>query len=64
MVLLLAGACEPVQVDDNLRRNFINLQFRNFNITECGDLRDIVAFRNTGGDLIHTQSDLPSFDDL
>ena len=61
----IAGACEPVQVDDNLRKNFINLQFRNFNITECGDLRDIVTFRNTGGDLISTQTEtLPSFDDL
>jgi replicative DNA helicase len=60
----IAGACEPVQVDDNLRKNFINLHFKNFNITECGDLRDIVAFRNSGGDLINTQSDLPSFDDL
>jgi len=60
----IAGACEPVQVGDNLRKNFINLHFKNFNITECGDLRDIVAFRNTGGDLINTQSDLPSFDDL
>ena len=29
----IAGACEPVQVDDNLRKNFINLQFKNFNIT-------------------------------
>ena len=51
----IAGACEPVQVGDNLRKNFINLQFRNFNITECGDLRDIVAFRDNGGDLINTQ---------
>jgi len=60
----IAGAVEPVQVDDNLRKNFINLHFKNFNITECGDLRDIVSFRNSGGDLINTQSDLPSFDDL
>ena len=61
----IAGACEPVQVDDNLRKNFINLSFRNFNITECGDLRDIVNFRNTGGDLVTSQpSEIPSFDDL
>lgn len=61
----IAGAVEPVSVDDNLRRNFINLSFKNFNITECGDLRDIVSFRNTGGDLVQSQqSDLPSFDDL
>jgi replicative DNA helicase len=61
----IAGAVEPVQVGDNLRKNFINLGFKNFNITECGDLRDIVTFRNTGGDLIGSQSDqIPSFDDL
>lgn len=60
----IAGACEPVQVGDTLRKNFINLQFKNFNITECGDLRDIVAFRDNGGDLIHTQDTIPSFDDL
>ena len=61
----IAGACEPVQVDDNLRKNFINLSFRNFNITECGDLRDIVDFRNTGGDLNESSSnEIPSFDDL
>ena len=61
----IAGACEPVQVDDNLRKNFINLSFRNFNITECGDLRDIVNFRNTGGDLVTSQpNEIPSFDDL
>jgi replicative DNA helicase len=61
----IAGACEPVQVDDNLRKNFINLEFKNFNITEHGDLRDIVTFRNTGGDLISTETQtLPSFEDL
>jgi len=61
----IAGAVEPVQVDDNLRKNFINLEFKNFNITERGDLRDIVDFRNTGGDLVQTnQTEIPSFDDL
>ena len=61
----IAGAVEPVQVDDNLRKNFVNLSFMNFNITECGDLRDIVDFRNTGGDLVGSQpSEIPSFDDL
>jgi replicative DNA helicase len=61
----IAGAVEPVQVDDNLRKNFINLSFRNFNITECGDLRDIVEFRNTGGDLTQSnQTEIPSFDDI
>jgi replicative DNA helicase len=61
----IAGAVEPVQVDDNLRKNFINLSFRNFNIVECGDLRDIVNFRNTGGDLNQsTLNEIPSFDDI
>ena len=42
-----------------------NLEFKNFNITEQGDLRDIVDFRNTGGDLVQTnQTEIPSFDDL
>jgi replicative DNA helicase len=61
----IAGAVEPVQVDDNLRKNFVNLSFMNFNITECGDLRDIVNFRDTGGDLNQSSSSgIPSFDDL
>ena len=61
----IAGAVEPVQVDDNLRKNFANLSFKNFNITECGDLRDIVNFRDTGGDLNQSSSNgIPSFDDL
>jgi hypothetical protein len=42
----IAGAVEPVLVGDTLRKNFVNLEFKNFNITEKGDLRDIVAFRD------------------
>ncbi len=42
----IAGAIEPVQVEDSLRKNFINLNFNNFNISERGDLRDIVAVQN------------------
>ena len=61
----IAGAVEPVQVDDTLRKNFMNLSFHNFNITECGDLRDIMNFRNTGGNLVGSEtSDIPSFEDL
>jgi replicative DNA helicase len=61
----IAGAIEPVQVNDNLRRNFINLEFRNFNISEKGDLRDIVSFRESGGDLQMSIDDsVPSFDDI
>lgn len=37
----IKGAIEPVQVGDTLRKNFINLEFHNFCITEKGDLRDI-----------------------
>ena len=37
------GAIEPVRMPDgSLRHNFINLDFNNFNITERGDLRDLV----------------------
>ena len=42
----IAGAIEPVQVEDSLRKNFINLNFNNFNISERGDLREIVAVQN------------------
>lgn len=38
----IAGATEMIQVGDALRNNFVNMRFANFNITECGDLRDIV----------------------
>ena len=37
----IAGAIEPVRIGDALRKNAINLDFNNFNITERGDLRDI-----------------------
>ena len=37
----IAGAIEPVRIGDSLRKNAINLDFNNFNITERGDLRDI-----------------------
>ena len=37
------GAIEPVRmIDGSLRNNFINLDFNNFNISERGDLRDLV----------------------
>tara|TARA_R110000744_G_scaffold133833_2_gene242425 strand:- start:4827 stop:6344 length:1518 start_codon:yes stop_codon:yes gene_type:complete len=42
----IAGAIEPVSVGDMLRKNSINLDFNNFNITECGDLRDIAGVLN------------------
>lgn len=37
------GAIQPVRMPDgSLRNNFINLNFDNFNISERGDLRDLV----------------------
>lgn len=61
----IAGALEPVQVGDALRKNFINLNFANFNITERGDLRDIVRSSNGGADVDQSEpADLPSFDQL
>ena len=59
----IAGAIEPVQVDDSLRRNFVNLNFNNFNITEHGDLRDIVRVRNGEEDLAQDgNTEIPNFD--
>lgn len=37
------GEIEPVRMPDGtLKRNYLNLDFNNFNITERGDLRDLV----------------------
>ena len=37
------GAIQPVRMaDGSLRNNYLNLDFNNFNITERGDLRDLV----------------------
>ena len=63
----IAGAIEPVQVEDSLRKNFINLEFSNFGITERGDLRDIVRSANGEGDLTEDDNDderIPDFDNL
>jgi replicative DNA helicase len=60
----IAGAIEPVLVGDTLRKNFINLNFANFNITECGDLRDIVRSQDAEADLDDDEStsSVPDFD--
>lgn len=62
----IAGAIEPVRVGDTLRKNSINLDFNNFNITERGDLRDIARVLN--GDIeLNTdgqQQEIPDFDQL
>lgn len=59
----IAGAVEPVQIGDTLRKNFINLEFKNFCITEKGDLRDIARLAQGNLDLDENDSDeIPSFD--
>jgi hypothetical protein len=45
-----------------LRKNFINLEFHNFCITEKGDLRDIARVMEGGADLEDNESDdIPDF---
>jgi replicative DNA helicase len=62
----IAGAIEPVRIGDVLRKNSINLNFNNFNITERGDLRDIARVLN--GDIeLNTdgeQQEIPDFNQL
>jgi len=60
----IAGAIEPVSIGDTLRKNAINLNFNNFNITERGDLRDIARALN-GEEELDTnehQEQIPDFD--
>lgn len=61
----VAGAVEPVKMPDGtLKRNFINLRFNNFDVEECGDLRDIVRAMNTGIIPVsddNEENDVPSF---
>jgi replicative DNA helicase len=59
----IAGAVEPVRINDTLRKNFINLEFKNFNIKECGDLRDIARSLD-GTELENNNEDdeIPDFD--
>jgi len=60
----IKGAIEPVVVGDALRKNFVNLEFSNFNITERGDLRDIARSINMDEDLDNENSEdeTPDFD--
>jgi len=60
----IAGAIEPVRIGDSLRKNSINLEFMNFNITERGDLRDIARMLD-GEEELDTdgvQETIPEFD--
>ena len=61
----IAGAVEPIRVGDVLRKNFINLEFKNFCITEKGDLRDVVEFNDIGeGAEANGRNTAPDFDEL
>ena len=49
--------------DDTLRKNFVNLEFENFSITEKGDLRDIAESQLTTTTLLeNANSDIPDLD--
>jgi len=60
----IAGAVEPVSIGDTLRKNSINLEFNNFNISERGDLRDVARMLNGEEDLDGDgiQETIPDFD--
>jgi len=62
----IVGAIEPVSIGDTLRKNSINLDFNNFNITERGDLRDIARVLNGEHDLDTEgrQDGIPDFNEL
>jgi hypothetical protein len=55
------GALEPVKMPDGrLKKNYINLNFDNFGITEVGDLRDLVEhLEATGEPIMDGDSELP-----
>ena len=58
----IAGAVEPIRIGDTLRKNFINLDFKNFSISERGDLRDIANSMDANGELeTDEDDDLPNF---
>ena len=61
----VSGALEPVQIGDTLRKNLVNLEFKNFNITERGDLRDIARSLAGGADVDTSEPDsLPNFENV
>jgi len=61
----VAGAVELVRMPDGtLKKNFINLQFENFDIKERGDLRDIVNQADTNTTTLQNSGEddnVPSF---
>ena len=63
----IAGAVEPVRINDTLRKNSINLDFNNFNITERGDLRDVANMLDGNHELDTEGSNeeiIPNFSEL
>ena len=62
----IAGAINPVEMNDGtMRKNFVNLEFNNFRITEKGDLRDIVNSLNTNSTVDRNSNeteDVPELD--
>lgn len=52
------GHNERIKVGDELRDNFINLEFDNFFIKDCGDLRDIVKSKGANVLLKSTNSEI------
>jgi hypothetical protein len=60
----IAGAINPVKMpDDSLKKNFINLEIKNFSVAEKGDLRDIVNSLSTTATLSQDGTDdVPDMD--
>jgi replicative DNA helicase len=61
----IVGATQPVQDGDRLRKNYINLDFNNFKITDKGDLRDFIEWRDRSPMLQEDDGrEVPSLEDL
>ena len=60
----LEGALNPIKMPDNtLKKNFINLEIKNFSVVEKGDLRDIVDSLNTNATVSQDGTDdVPELD--
>jgi hypothetical protein len=56
----VSGELEPVKIGDKLEKNFIHLEFKNFKITEKGDLRLSAPYRNNLGSLERSHSNEPT----
>lgn len=56
----VSGELEPVKIGDKLEKNFVHLEFKNFKITEKGDLRLSAPYRNNLGSLERSHSNEPT----